>query len=96
MSNFFYEEEEAAMPYNPDDPMTNDSTSASTIASVKLSHEHELLAIDGVEGVGIGQNEIGDQVILVYLRDAAAENRIPQKVEGFAVRTQITGIIDAY
>lgn len=95
MSNF-YDDEEAAMPYNPDDSVTDDSTAESTIAQVKQNHESELLAIEGVEGVGIGQNEIGDEVILVYLRDAAAERRIPQELESFAVRTEITGIIDAY
>lgn len=87
-------DEEAAMPYNPEDYAANESALSSPILSVKQNHEQSLLAIDGVEGVGIGRNQIGDDVILVYLRDEAVKQQIPFDIEGFQVKTQITGIID--
>ncbi len=87
--------EEAAMPYNPDEPAASVSASSSPIVQVKQNYEHKLMAIDGVEGVGIGRNQIGDDVILVYLRDEEVGDRIPFTIEGFQVKRQITGIIDA-
>jgi hypothetical protein len=93
MNEFPYET--AAMPYNPDEPAADDSPSSSPIIAVKQNHERELMAIDGVEGVGIGRNEIGDDVILVYLRDEEVRKQVPYNIEGFQVKTQITGIIDA-
>lgn len=86
--------EEAAMPYNPEDSAAGDSES-SPILSAKKSCERDLMAIEGVEGVGIGKNQIGDDAILVYLRDETVKQRIPQNIEGFEVTTQVTGIIDA-
>ena len=94
MSEFPYEE--AAMPYNPEEPTAGNPGPSTPIVQVKQNHEFELMAIDGVEGVGIGSNEIGDDVILVYLRDEEVGKRIPHNIEGFQVKTQITGIIDAY
>jgi hypothetical protein len=93
MSEFPYEE--AAMPYNPGESAASDSASSSPIVAVKQNHERELMAIDGVEGVGVGRNQIGDEVILVYLRDEEVKKRIPPNIAGFQVETQITGIIDA-
>ena len=100
MSQFAYDDEEAAMPYNPEDQPTGDTGGAAaarsaSISRVKQIHERELMAIDGVEGVGIGRNQIGDDAILVYLRDAETAKRIPGQIEGFPVRIEITGIIDA-
>ncbi len=93
MNEFPYEE--AAIAYNPEEPAAGDAASSSPIDRVKQNHELELMAIDGVEGVGIGRNQIGDDVILVYLRDEEVRERIPYNIEGFQVKTQITGIIDA-
>jgi len=53
------------------------------------------MSIDGVEGVGIGKNPIGDDAILVYLRDDGARKRVPASIEGYPVETIITGVIDA-
>lgn len=94
MNGFSYDDEEASMPYNPEEPAAGES--ASSIAQVKQNHESELMAIDGVEGVGVGRNQIGDDVILVYLRDDEVSKRIPRNIDGFQVKTEITGIIDAY
>ena len=96
MNSFAYDEEEAAMPYNPEESETDYSASLSPIAQVKQNHESELMAIDGVEGVGVGRNQIGEAVILVYLRDDEAGKRVPHSIDGFQVKTEITGIVDAY
>ena len=63
--------EEAAMPYSPD----SSSESSSPVQHVKQRHEQELMAIDGVEGVGVGRNSIGDDAILVYLRSDDIKSR---------------------
>ncbi|MEE9131482.1 MAG: hypothetical protein V3T84_15805 [Phycisphaerales bacterium] len=68
----------------------------SEIERVRMKHETALLAIDGVVGIGIGSNEIGDDAIVVYLRDEQTQRSIPDELEGFPVQTQITGEFDAY
>jgi len=83
--------EEAAMPYSPD----SSTQSSSPVQHVKQRHEQELMAIDGVEGVGVGRNSIGDDAILVYLRSDDIKARIPRTIDGYPVETKVTGIIDA-
>jgi hypothetical protein len=53
------------------------------------------MAIEGVEGVGTGQDAIGNEGIVVYVRDAEAAKRIPRVVDGLNVQVQITGPIEA-
>ena len=88
-----FEYEDAAMPYYPEEHSA--TASPSKLDSVKQSHENELMAIDGVEGVGIGKNRIGDDAILVYLRDHEAGKFVPRDIEGHPVEIIITGQIDA-
>jgi hypothetical protein len=90
MNDFEYED--AAMPYFPES--SNETSSA--VEQVKQSHERELMAIEGVEGVGIGRDSIGNDAIIVYLRVADARDRVPGSIGGFPVETRVTGIIDAY
>ena len=66
------------------------------IAAVRDRHESELMAIDGVVGVALGRNEIGDDAILVYLRDPSVRERLPRTLEDVPVQTEVTGPIDAY
>lgn len=91
MDEFQYED--AAMPYSPEESTT--TTSSSSLEHVKRNHEQELMAIDGVEGIGIGRSNIGDDAIIVYLRDEGVKKRIPRSVAGYPVETIITGTIDA-
>jgi len=93
MNDFPYED--AAMPYNPGEETTASASGGSGLEQVKQNHESALMAIEGVEGVGIGQDGIGDPAIIVYLRDEGARNRIPRTIEGHPVVTHITGAIDA-
>ena len=87
--------EDAAMPYNPDEE-ENAAGSAPGLEHVRRNHEGALMAIEGVEGVGVGQNEIGDAAIIVYLRDEGVKRRIPRTIEGHPVVTHVTGVIDAF
>jgi hypothetical protein len=81
------ESEIAAVPYNPS------PASSSGVAAVKDRNESRLLAIDGVEGVGIGQNQSGDDAILVFIRDSSVVPRLPTQIEGVPVVTVVTGEI---
>ncbi len=91
MSN--HPEEEAAMPYEPEDDES--PVSRSRVVEIKNRCEPRLLAIDGVRGVGIGTGDLGDEVILVYVLDNATKRRVPLDVEGVPVRTVVSGEIDA-
>ncbi len=82
--------EEVAMPF------TMSLNPQSQIERVKQKHEQRLLSIDGVVGVGIQRNEIGQEVIVVYLRDAGVQKSIPSNLEGFVVKTEVTGFFDAF
>jgi hypothetical protein len=54
------------------------------------------MAIKGVEGVGIGNDSIGNDAIIVYVRTEDAKIRVPSSIDGYPVETIVTGIIDAY
>jgi hypothetical protein len=56
-----FPDEEAAMPYSPE----SSTEASSTVERVKEEHEKELMAIDGVEGVVVGRNSIGNDAIVV-------------------------------
>ena len=64
-------------------------------AQVKAEHEAELMAIQGVLGVGIGGSE-DKPAIVVYLIDKSPQLRvqIPQELEGIKVIVEVTGPID--
>jgi hypothetical protein len=83
--------EEAAMQYAPADS----SVPESRAVQVLRKHEPQLLRIDGVEGVGIGQSKVGGEAINIYIRDASVEKLLPHNLDGVPVHTEITGVIDA-
>jgi hypothetical protein len=43
------------------------------------------MAIEGVLGVAIGRTPIGDDALVLYLRDPSVERRVPPEVEGLAL-----------
>ena len=63
-----------------------------TIEQVKEHHQSELLSIDGVEGIGIGEEE-DRPVIKVYVSDKSKEvqSRIPRELQGYPVRIEMSG-----
>ena len=66
-----------------------------TIEQVKEKYESELMAIDGVVGVGIGECE-GKPCMKVFLENDSPElkARIPKQLDGFKVDTEVTGPIE--
>ena len=85
--------EDAAMPYNGEEEQ---ALINSEVLRVKQAYEEQLMAIDGVVGVGIQANEMGEEVIWVYLRDTAARSQVPNELEGVSVVTEVTGEFEAY
>ena len=66
------------------------------IERVKEQYESELMAIDGVVGVGISECE-GKPCLEVYLENESPNLRrqIPTQLDGFKVDTEVTGPIQA-
>ncbi len=64
----------------------------SPIEQVKAKHEMRLLRIEGVEGVGIGE-EADQLVIKVYVakKTKALQESIPARIEGYPVRIEVSG-----
>ena len=92
--------EDAAMPYLPDETpgqgMGQYAPAApqGRLEAAKRRNERALMAIDGVEGVSVGQPAVGQDALVVYLRDSSVKRRVPSQVEGYPVETSITGQID--
>ena len=88
--------EEAAMPYVPDEASSHAHAAPppGRLEAAKRRNERALMAIDGVEGVSLGQTAIGGEALVVYLRDASVKRRVPSQVDGYPVETSITGQID--
>jgi hypothetical protein len=80
--------EDAAMPYPRDKELSPADT-------VKQKRHAALMAIKGVEGVGTTLDAIGNEGIVVYVRDAEVAKRIPRTVDGLSVQVQVTGPIEA-
>ncbi|WP_219134475.1 hypothetical protein [Janthinobacterium sp. UMAB-60] len=93
--------EDAAMPYVPDEAsghavagFAHAAPPPGRLEAAKRRNERALMAIDGVEGVSLGQTAIGGEALVVYLRDASVKRRVPSQVDGYPVETSITGQID--
>jgi len=64
-----------------------------TIREVRTRHERLLLALPGVVSVGIGRGSDGREEIVVGLDRPRPDTvrRIPGSLEGYPVRTHVTG-----
>ncbi len=80
--------EEAAMP-------SGAAQELSPAGAAKRKRHAELMAIDGVEGVGTGQDALGNEGIVVYVRDEEVVKRVPPVIDGLKVQVQVTGPIHA-
>jgi hypothetical protein len=59
-------------------------------------HQDRLMAIPGVEGVGIGGSDDAPMlVVMVRHGGAAMRKKLPTRVEGFPVKVEVTGEITA-
>ena len=77
------------MPYEPE------PEPALAIDVVRQRHERDIIAIDGVVGLATGRSRAGGDAIVVYVRDASVEARVPSELEGYPVVTVVTGAVDA-
>jgi hypothetical protein len=68
-----------------------------SIQEVKQRHEAELMAMPGVVSVGIGRGERGEPVLVIGLDRERRDlrERLPKRLEGYDVRTEIVGPIRA-
>jgi hypothetical protein len=73
-------------------PSSEDSTHMSSITDVLEAHTAELMAIPGVVGTGIGEED-GEPCILVLVakKDERLRRQIPTRLGGFRVRIDETG-----
>jgi hypothetical protein len=83
------EPETGARSYSPN------QESPSALAAVRDRNEARLLAVDGVKGVGIGRNQIGQDALVIYIVDQSVSDRLPRTIEKFPVVLQVTGEIEA-
>jgi hypothetical protein len=66
------------------------------IEEVREAHTAKLMGIQGVEGVGIGSDPLGNEAILVYISEASTLARLPKQIEGYPVVIEdLGGPIDA-
>ncbi len=67
------------------------------VRQVKERHERELLGLDGVQGVGIG-NDHGRPTIMVYVdgRSSAEQLNIPRRIDNVQVVVEESGAFEAY
>lgn len=70
--------------------------SRAKIEEVKEKHESELMRLEGVVGVAIGENKKAP-CIMVYLKKKSPKvlESIPKEIDGFEVCTEETGEFNA-
>jgi hypothetical protein len=71
--------------------MPRDRPSSDVLRRAKRRAKDLLLAIDGVQGIGIG-----DETIRVYVRDASVALELPDDVDGVPVEPVEVGEVIAY
>lgn len=82
--------EDVAVPYHPDKEQLTGAR------AVVRSHDKELLAVDGIEGVAAGQDPSGRDAIVVYVRQQSVAERVPETIDGYPVEVVVSGPITAY
>jgi hypothetical protein len=67
------------------------------VRQVKQRHERELLGLDGVQGVGIGDDH-GRPAIMVYVEDSSSAQlrKIPRRIDDVRVVVEESGAFRAY
>lgn len=76
---------------------TENMGAAETIKDVKAKHEAQLLAMQGVVSVGIGQDDKGQAVIVIGVDSKGILDSVnfPQQLEGYPVMVQFIGPVRA-
>ncbi len=65
-----------------------------SLAEARKTLEQELLPLAGAGFIGIGHSEAEGEVI-VFVEDEQTKQRVPRSLEGYTVRTEVTGKIQA-
>lgn len=74
------------------------STKKRSIEQVKEAHEVQLMAIEGVQGVGIGQRDDAEGLVIkVYVdnKTKALQEKLPKEIDGHPVQIEVSGEIHA-
>jgi hypothetical protein len=68
-----------------------------TVEELLAQHEDRLMAIPGVEGVGIG-GSTDSPIIIIMVRQGATEmaEKLPRELGGYPVRIEVSGEIVAF
>lgn len=85
------DDEDVMIEYDPQP----DPQSQSGILAVREKYEADIMAIPGVNGIGVTQNVTGDDAIAVYVLDKSIAARVPKSLGGYDVETVVVGEIDA-
>jgi len=80
--------ENAAMPYSASQDVTGATNAVDSV-------RERLMAIDGVQGVGATRDGIGNDALVVYVRDQEVAAKVPRELDGLSVHIEVTGQIDA-
>ena len=87
------EEDAEIRPFSLGEDVT--STGASEAEKARRKHEDRLIEIDGVEGVSVETGDLGEDVVVVFVRDESVVERVPKTLDGVPVQTEVTGEFDA-
>lgn len=66
-----------------------------TIKDIKRKYEVKLMQTPGVEGVGIGDKD-GQECIVVYASKKIDKKKIPTLLDGYRVKIEFTGQFQAF
>lgn len=74
---------------------TEDIPMSESITAVKGKHASRLMAKPGVVSVGIGLDADGQEIIIIGVdsKDSLDNLAIPQKLDGYPVKTQVIGVV---
>ena len=64
---------------------------ASEANAIKRRHSGTLLSLPGVHGVGLHEDEAGNQSLVVLVDAGADLSKLPADIEGLPVTTETTG-----
>lgn len=67
------------------------------IEDVQQRHEQQLMAIPGVTAIGIGEQH-GQPVIVIMVNQRTEElnQKLPRQLEGFGVKVEVSGELNAF
>ena len=78
--------EDAAIPYNPD---------PSDTPELIVAAEERFLPLEGVTGVGFGNDAVGGDALVIYVLDKNVAATLPSRFRDLPVVTVVTGPIEA-